>query len=277
MNEEPKGGDLFIVDNSISGWTGLRYLTEWAELAKSFDIATGYFEIGGLLAMEDKWQKLDKIRILMGDETTARSKRAILEAIRSNAEARLDASLEVEKSDRPFLEGVAAIEAALRDGRIECRVYNKDKFHAKAYITHAKVDVIGAQALVGSSNFTRPGLTKSVELNIQVQSGREVAQLQEWFDHHWGEAEDVTEDILKVIGRHTEEHTPFEIYAKALQEYFRGHELTSTEWDETRSKMFPVLDQYQKEAYWALNKIARQHGGAFLCDGVCQSAFKVDP
>jgi hypothetical protein len=161
MNEDPKGGDLFIVDNSISGWTALRYLTEWAELAKSFDVATGYFEIGGLLAMQDKWQQLDKIRILMGDETTARSKKAILEAVRSNAEARLDDSLEAEKANLPFLDGVPAIEAALRDGRIECRVYNKDKFHAKAYITHAKVDVIGAQALVGSSNFTRPGPPRS--------------------------------------------------------------------------------------------------------------------
>jgi hypothetical protein len=32
--------------------------------------------------------------------------------------------------------------------------------------------------------------------------------------------------------------------------------------------MFPALDRYQKEGYWALTKIARQHGGAFLCDGV---------
>ena len=32
--------------------------------------------------------------------------------------------------------------------------------------------------------------------------------------------------------------------------------------------MFPVLDRYQQEAYWSLMKIARQHGGAFLCDGV---------
>ena len=32
--------------------------------------------------------------------------------------------------------------------------------------------------------------------------------------------------------------------------------------------MFPKLDRYQQEAYWALMKIARQHGGAFLCDGV---------
>lgn len=32
--------------------------------------------------------------------------------------------------------------------------------------------------------------------------------------------------------------------------------------------MFPVLDRYQREGYWALMKIARQHSGAFLCDGV---------
>jgi hypothetical protein len=65
MNTDPKARDLFIVDNSISGWTGLRYLEEWAGIAKGFDVATGYFEIGSLLALDGKWQGLDKIRILM--------------------------------------------------------------------------------------------------------------------------------------------------------------------------------------------------------------------
>jgi ERCC4-related helicase len=32
--------------------------------------------------------------------------------------------------------------------------------------------------------------------------------------------------------------------------------------------MFPVLDRYQKEAYWSMVRIAQQHSGAFLCDGV---------
>ena len=32
--------------------------------------------------------------------------------------------------------------------------------------------------------------------------------------------------------------------------------------------MFPILDRYQKEAYWALIKISRQFKGAALCDGV---------
>lgn len=132
--DNQKGGDLFIVDNSISGWTGLRYLEEWSDLAKGFDIATGYFEIGSLLAMDGKWQQLEKIRILMGDEITERSKKLILNALKSRNEEALDESIETEKNDNPFLNGVPAIEEALRSGKIECRIYNKNKFHAKAYI-----------------------------------------------------------------------------------------------------------------------------------------------
>jgi len=130
------------------------------------------------------------------------------------------------------------------------------------------MEVIGSQALVGSSNFTAPGLSENIELNIQVQSAREVTQLQEWFEEHWNKAKGVTDAVIDVISRHTHLYTPFDVYTKALQEFFSGHELSATEWDETHSKMFPHLDRYQQEAYWALIKIARQHGGAFLCDGV---------
>ena len=268
MTVDSKGRALFIVDNSVSGWTGLRYLEEWSSIAKAFDIATGYFEIGALLTLDGRWQGLDKIRILMGAETTHRTRNAILDAVRAQALDRLDESIEEDKEPNPFLHGVPAILDALRSGKIECRVYDKDKFHAKAYITHAKLEVVGAQALVGSSNFTRPGLTKNIELNVQIQSGREVAQLQEWFEIHWNEASEITEAVIETISRHTRLYSPFDVYAKALQEFFRGHDLTATEWDETRSRMFPHLDRYQQEAYWALVKIARQHRGAFLCDGV---------
>lgn len=43
MTDTSRGRAPFIVDNSISGWTGLRYLEEWSGIAKAFDIATGYF------------------------------------------------------------------------------------------------------------------------------------------------------------------------------------------------------------------------------------------
>lgn len=76
------GGGLFIVDNSVSGWTGLEYLSQWTELARSFDIATGFFEIGALLALDGRWQRLDKIRLLMGDEVSLRTRQVFVEALR---------------------------------------------------------------------------------------------------------------------------------------------------------------------------------------------------
>jgi len=196
-SREASGRSLFIVDNSVSGWTGLRYLEEWTQVARAFDIASGYFEIGSLLALDAKWQSLDKIRILMGAQMTQRTRKALLAAVRDRAIEILDKSLEEQKNDNPFLRGVPAILDALKTGQIECRVYDKEKFHAKAYITHAKLEVVGSQALVGSSNFTFPGLTENIELNVQIQSAREVTQLQEWFEIHWDEAAEVTDAVIE--------------------------------------------------------------------------------
>ena len=144
---------LFIVDNSDEEWKVADYLREWAGISSQFDIATGYFEIGALLALDGKWQGLEKIRILMGDEVSRRTREAFEKGL-TNIRRRLDASLENEKEKNDFLTGVPAIVDAIRSRKIEAKVYRKRKFHAKAYITHSKLKVVGAAALVGSSNFT---------------------------------------------------------------------------------------------------------------------------
>ena len=251
------GNDLFIVDNSDDEWKVLSYLSEWSEISSRFDIATGYFEIGALLALDGKWQKLDQIRILMGDEVTKRTHRAFAEGI-ARITGQLDDSIEREKAKNDFLSGVPAIVQAIASGKIKCRVYTKKKFHAKAYITHSKLAVVGSSALVGSSNFTFPGLTGNVELNVQLR--REVEELQQWYEAHWDEAEDVSADVLKVIERHTREYLPFEVYAKSLQEYFRNYEQTAGDWERHHSRMYPILDQYQRDGYGALLKIGGKFG-----------------
>ena len=267
MTDTPKksGGDLFIVDNTHDHWKVQRYLHDWCEIARAFDIATGYFEIGALLALDGQWQKLDKLRILMGDEVSKRTRKAF-EAGLARITTRLDDSIETAKEQDDFLSGVPAIVEAIKSGQIQARVYRKKKFHAKAYITHAKLDVVGSAALVGSSNFTYPGLHDNVELNIQLR--REVELLQEWYERHWDEAEDITPEILRVVERHTHDYTPFEVYARAMAAYFRAHELSVSEWEKGESKMYPVLDHYQREGYHNLMQIARRYNGALLCDGV---------
>lgn len=267
--------DLFIVDNSKTVWSVKRYLIDWCEISRQFDIATGYFEIGGLLEIDGKWQNLEKIRILFGDEVTKRTKE-VFEKAMNNITYKLDDSVEKEKEINEYLIGVPAIIDAIKDGKIECRVYKKDKFHAKAYITYMKKEyyehiaealhIPNGHALVGSSNFTKPGLNQNIELNVQVR--QDVNQLQEWYEQHWNESEDITIELLKVLEKHVKEYSPYDIYMRSMYEYFNGQEQTVTEWEKETSSIYPILAQYQKDGYHALIKIANKYNGAFMCDGV---------
>src|SRR5262245_32096009 len=132
--QSKSGSELFIVDNSDEDWKVLRYLHDWCQISRAIDIATGYFEIGALLGLQDEWRKVDQIRVLMGDEVTRRTKAAFTEGL-ARVTGRLDDSLEVEKQKNDFLAGVPAIVEGIRSGKIACRVYRPAKFHAKAYIT----------------------------------------------------------------------------------------------------------------------------------------------
>jgi superfamily II DNA or RNA helicase len=254
--------EFFIVDNSDEHWKALEYLKEWCEISESIDIATGYFEIGALLRLEGKWQKVDKIRILIGSEQS----RQTVETIRRACEV-LNSSLANEILDDPFLIGLDSVIEAIRVGKIEIRVYKSRKFHAKAYITHGKLQVVGSAALVGSSNFTPAGLTRNIELNVRF-TGPEVRELQAWFETYWEQGESITEDILKVLDRFERKYTPLEIYAKALSTLTRDVEPSASEWERESSKIYPMLAPYQREAYHGLKQRASKWRGAFLTDGV---------
>jgi hypothetical protein len=120
---------------------------------------------------------------------------------------------------------------------------------------------------VGSSNLSYPGLTENIELNVQI-TGRPVTVLQEWYEEHWDKAENVTAEILQVIERHIRDYSPFEVYAGALHELFRRYEMTDKEWLEQKSRVCPILDQYQRDGFHELIDTAHMYRGAFLCDGV---------
>lgn len=264
----PGPDDLFLVDNSPNGMSALSYLEEWSELSRTMDVATGYFEIGALLALGGKWRSWDGLRILMGSQTTGRTRALLAEALRQSAASRLTESLASERRKHPFLDGVQDVLDAMVAGRIDVRTYARAKFHAKAYITHSKHQNVPSSCLVGSSNFTRPGLSQNIELNVRVQEPAHVAQLQAWFDEHWEDGESITPELIEIVEPWVRERTPFEVYLKALADYFRGREESASSWERERSVIWPKLDAYQREGYQVMLRIARKHGGAFLCDGV---------
>ena len=122
------------------------------------------------------------------------------------------------------MHGIPGIMEAIHSGKIEIRVYSKHKFHAKLYLTHVppELAVVSSIALVGSSNFTIPGISKNIELNVRVDHQSQVLELQEWFEHFWEHdgTEPINEEILEVMETHAHEYEPFLLYGKSLEEYF---------------------------------------------------------
>lgn len=267
--------DLYVVDNSSDDRSVKKYLTEWCSVSKQMDIATGYFEIGGLLDLDQSWQKLDRIRIILGNEMTKRTK-DVVDFVVNAILKRLKDSVDTEQEHNEFLIGVPAIVDAMKSGKIECRVFDRDKFHAKAYITYfrddyrdqfiASMNLPDGYALVGSSNFTHAGLTKNIELNVQVDN--DVSELQSWFEARWNEGTDITEAVLQVIESHCKEFSPYDVYLRSMYELFKSREETVFEWENNDSVVYKGLSQYQKDGYNSLIEIANRYSGAFLCDGV---------
>ena len=267
--------DLFIVDNNGEERSVKKYLKQWCPISKQMDIATGYLEIGGLLDLDGEWQKMEKIRIILGDEMTKRTK-SVIDSVVDVMINRLRDSVDEEQEKNEFLLGVPAIIHAMQSGKIECRVFDRSKFHAKTYIAYFsdeyKNHFVEAMhmpdgfALVGSSNFTHAGLNQNIELNIQVQTN--IDELQAWFEEHWKQGKDITEALLKAIENRCQEFSPYDVYMRSMYELFKTRESTVSEWEQHESKIYSMLSQYQRDGYNSLVQIADKYSGAFLCDGV---------
>lgn len=225
-------------------------------------IASGFLELGALLALDGDWQRANGIRLLFGGETSFKSKRAFEQGI-SQLRHALNESAEAAKRQDPFLLGLPAVINALAARTIQARVYRKARFHAKATLCQRE-EVLGT---IGSSNFTVPGLSSNTELNVDLDPDQ-AAALNAWYERHWKDAEDVTEALEATLRPHAALYTPYEVYLRSLQAYLARVGLEPDEWDRTKSEIFPKLAGYQRRGYLSMLLAAERWGGAFLCDGV---------
>lgn len=113
--------NLYIVDNSTEQQSVKEYLTDWCKVSKQMDIATGYLEIGGLLALDTHWQKLDKIRIILGNEMTKRT-RDVIDKVVEVLISRFNDSIDTEHEKNEFLVGVPAILVHWKRNPTTCRL-----------------------------------------------------------------------------------------------------------------------------------------------------------
>ncbi|MCX7002740.1 MAG: helicase-related protein [bacterium] len=165
--------------------------------------------------------------------------------------------------------------------KVEVRSVTRAGFlHGKLYhVQDGKV----AYAMVGSSNFTVPGLGllpagNNIELNLVVADDRDRADLLEWFNQLWDDTslvEDVKDAVLKELARLYGNQSPEFIYYLTLFHLFRSFLDGTRDLDDAirrvalpDTRIWQTLFSFQKDgAKAAINKILN-YNGCILADSV---------
>jgi superfamily II DNA or RNA helicase len=314
----------FVIDNQRHLMAGAlnELLTQSA--GRPLDIATAYFAISGYRLVKDGLHHVGAFRLLLGAEPQAGTD----VGLKPNANAlkkRLQGDLEAEPFNEATLKLVEELIAFLRADKVEVRLYDEGFLHAKAYLFHQ--DNVGPHnradrlrpfaAIVGSSNFTGPGLISNKELNlvhrvilpteeavdreaaeragyleptrdhstlpdpsgvvvsdearrfIKSEVGaRAITDLTRWFERQWSDSTDFKDALIELLDASkfgAKEYTPYEVYTKALYEYFK-EELGQNARELGRSAV--DLAEFQEDAAKKARRILDRCDGVLIADSV---------
>lgn len=225
-------------------------------------IATAFFSLDALALVAKNLEQCDQVRILFGDEADKTQRSKLLARTRETS----DKDLGERRFDDPTLSALEKIDLLFRAGRVAARCYTAKKFHAKAYLSHRE-HYPYLMGILGSGNFTRPGLTRNLELNVEL-TPEQTEQLRQWYEERWEEAvaDDVTSDLEREIKRQLDLYDPYAIYQRALIEWgsFRQGDIRA----HTFLKVFEMLDPHQEQGYRRALQILERENGVMICDGV---------
>jgi len=310
----------YVIDNQEHTLAEvLRYLLgAWP--VQAADIATAYFSIRGYQQVRDGLSQLKSFRLLLGSEPTESQDMGLSPA------RHLKRELNAEPFSEDTLLLVEDLIRFLSRDDVEVRLYHgyEDLTQPRRRFLHAKCYLLyggrGAQvatfnrinplaAIVGSSNFTGPGLTTNRELNtvhkalldpdevddpqarseveyysdspargnvapetrrlIKSEVGaRAIIDLAAWFQRQWDVATDFKATLIDLLNESkfgVHEYTPFEVYMKALYEYFRddlGGDLP------TGTRTAVELAEFQEDAVRKARQILARYDGVMIADSV---------
>lgn len=243
---------------------------------------SAYFTVHAYHALKDKLDGAASLRFLFGEpsfisqvdaEKTASKKYSLTDGGMSLAKP-LSSTLPQRRLARECAEWIR--------NKVEVRSIIKPGFlHGKMY----HVQNASSSALLGSSNFTVPGLglhanpsSNNVELNIVVDSDRDRIDLLAWFDELWHDAalvEDVKGEVLKHLERLYGNQSPQFVYYLTLFHLFRRFIDENTDadlqLDKTNlfdSEVWKRLFSFQRDGVRGAIRRLRDFNGCILADSV---------
>jgi superfamily II DNA or RNA helicase len=249
----------------------------------NFDVVSGYFSVPMLADSFDKFKKIAKFRMILGELSEAAKK--------DNAEVDL-------LENKPSIIGTFQLASNakkavqfLQQSHVELKTY-EDKFcHAKAYLYENSTEPNQSFFSVGSSNYTHAGLKNTPNSNIELNVAKtgedeDFEGLKTWFNLIWKEAKtDITtedkkkknykEYVIEQVKKLFYAYTPEEIYHKILFELFYD-DIKNTASKDTEKQLthlketaiWKKLFDFQQKGVLSLIRMLQNYGGAILADAV---------
>ncbi|WP_217341210.1 helicase-related protein [Planococcus sp. CP5-4_UN] len=237
----------------------------------SFDLAVGYFYISGFelikFAFSELMAKPDaNVRVLMGNQTNVLTREAL-----SQGQTPEEAALQdISDTDEDQASILHQFSKWMRSGRVQVKVYTGDAnyFHAKSYLFQEDEHGLKGSAIVGSSNFSKAGLSGNTELNTFSQDNYRA--LKNWFDTIWDsdEVKDFSPELIKAVNEKLP-HKDAEDYIPALATYLEfAKQYAKPPLNIGADGFWTALYPHQKIGVAECVNRIRQYGTALLCDGV---------
>ncbi len=250
-------------------------------VSKDYDelsIATGYWDLNGTELLLPHIKNYKKIRLLIGRELLI-PRHQLKEIEADFPDMDIFQDLQALKINSNSSNTVVGIKKLIESGVLEVRVFKKTFLHAKCYIfgNYGSVHAVG---IIGSSNFTRNGLTTNFELNSSESDNRiiqfkPVSAEQEhghlsWFDEAWNDESSVewTGKFQELIDTSIHGETlfsPYEMYIKTLDLMYGDLLREDKELEKLSST---TLLEFQKRSVGQLIHRLAKNGVAMLADSV---------
>lgn len=138
---------------------------------------------------------------------------------------------------------------------------------------HSMPDVNHGYVITGSSNFSHSGLEGNLEFNVLLNEPEDHDYALHRFNELWANAVDlkeVHETIINVVEKESPFafFTPYELYLKFLNEYFRDYLGDRSKLNaENLPQNFGKL-KYQEDAVFTAQQMLKTYGGVFIADVV---------
>ena len=252
-----------VIDNSEM--TLANFLIEVLKSSKdtNLDIATAFFNIKAYELIKEEIKGVKHFRLLLGKSIELKGEVTLGEILLNKIKEEIE-DFDLEKSQSELVRDLINF---LKKENVEIRIYTKDFLHGKAYIFDNLV-------VVGSSNFTRAGLTSNTELNIvSLESEAEYIR-KRWFDKFWTQASDFKGDLIKILEESrfgSKEYSPYQIFIKTLYElqkedlkFDEDAEKLKEEYIKTRVN----LAEFQEDAVRRVFSRLKKYSAVLVADSV---------